>query len=423
MVWATSGAVLLLVLTGWLAWRIRHQSHRARRAEAERVRLTSQLQQAQRMESIGRLAGGVAHDFNNLLTVINGYAEILQADDRMSEEQRSHLLQIAQAGGQAANLTQQLLAFSRKQVIQPRPLNLNAVVEDITTMLRRLVGEDIELTTVLEPGLAPVMADPSQMHQVLMNLVINSRDAMPKGGRLRIETANVVVDARAAAAHAEASPGRHVTMSVADTGAGIDRETLGHIFEPFFTTKGKGEGTGLGLSMVYGIVTQSGGWISTVSEPGLGTTFTVYLPQVEAEAEVHPAGAAFPEQVSGSETILLVEDQPSVRRLASSVLRGCGYRLIEAENGEEALQAAADFSGTIHLLLTDVVLPGMTGKELADRLLTARAGMKVLFVSGYAEDVIAHRGVVNAGIRYLPKPYAPHVLAVKVREVLNQPEA
>jgi len=237
---------------------------------------------------------------------------------------------------------------------------------------------------------------------------------------LRIETANAVLDARDAATHPEAAAGPHVMLSVSDTGAGIGHETLGHIFEPFFTTKGKGEGTGLGLSMVYGIVKQSRGWISVSSEPGRGTTFTVYLPQVEASADVREAADRSPEKMSGTETILLVEDQASVRRLTASVLRGCGYRLIEAESGEEALRAATGYPGTIHLMLTDVVLPGMTGKDLADRLQAARPDMKVLFASGYAENVIVHRGVINPGIHYLAKPYAPHALAVRVREVLDQ---
>jgi signal transduction histidine kinase/ActR/RegA family two-component response regulator len=430
MIGATVGAVSLLLLATWLTLRIRHQRNRLVRAEAaqrageeERSRLADQLQQAQRMESIGRLAGGVAHDFNNLLTVISGYTDMLLAEESLTDDQRAQLRQISAAGTQAANLTQQLLAFSRKQVIQPRPLNLNTVVQDTSTMLRRLVGENIELTTDLEPGLQPIMADPSQVRQFLMNLVINGRDAMPGGGKLVIKTANVVVDDAAAATHPEAAPGAYAVVSVSDTGVGMDAETLGHIFEPFFTTKAKGEGTGLGLSMVYGIVKQGKGWIATASQPGRGTTFTVYLPQIQAEPSILAEAPGTASNRSGTETVLLVEDQASVRSLAASVLRGFGYRLIEAESGEEALAAAGRDPSEIHLLLTDVVLPGMTGKDLADRLKDTRPRMKVLFTSGYAEDVIAHRGVLSPGIRYLPKPFAPNVLAKAVREVLDRAHA
>ena len=420
MIGATAAAVAMVLLTAWLALRIRQQSQRARRAEEDRTRLADQLQQAQRMESIGRLAGGVAHDFNNLLTVINGYAELLQDDEQLSDDHRTQVRQVSEAGRQAANLTQQLLAFSRKQLIEPRTLDLNAVVRSMTTMLGRLVGEDIELTTALEPDLAPVMADQGQLHQILMNLAVNARDAMPTGGALRIETAPVVVGASGVAGHPDAVPGAYVSLSISDTGVGMDADTLKHIFEPFFTTKGRGEGTGLGLSMVYGIVKQSKGWIATASEPGKGTTFTVFLPQAVQRASLGPAPEVSPQRVSGHETILLVEDQPGVRHLAASALRARGYKLIEAESGEDALRAAAAYASTIHLLLTDVVLPGMTGKELAERLTRVRLDMTVLFTSGYAESVIVHRGVLEPGIRYLPKPYAPHVLAMKVREVLDQ---
>jgi signal transduction histidine kinase len=282
LAFTAAGAVVLLIVTGWLAVRIRRQSYRARLAEAERARLAEQLQQSQRIETVGRLAGGVAHDFNNLLTVINGYADMLQADHSLADEQRAQVIQIAEAGGQAANLTQQLLAFSRKQVVQPRVLNLNDVVGDVARMLRRLVGEHIELTTALDPMLHPVMADPGQLRQVLMNLAVNSRDAMPAGGRLRIETANVTVEATEAAAHPHAAAGPHVVLTVADTGSGIAPDVIGSIFEPFFTTKARGEGTGLGLSIVYGVVRQNGGWITVDSEPGRGTTFRVHLPRVTA---------------------------------------------------------------------------------------------------------------------------------------------
>jgi signal transduction histidine kinase/ActR/RegA family two-component response regulator len=417
---AIAGTALLFVLAAFLAWRTRQQSLRAMRAEAERSKLKDQLQQSQRLESIGRLAGGVAHDFNNLLTVINGYAELLEAEEGLTDDQKAQVAQIAEAGGQASNLTQQLLAFSRKQVIQPVSLQLNAVVEGIAPMLRRLVGEDIELTTTFEPNLASVMADPAQVHQVLLNLVVNSRDAMPRGGRLRIDTANVVVDEADAALHPGARPGPHVMLAVSDTGTGIDRDVLAHIFEPFFTTKGKGEGTGLGLAMVYGVVQQSHGWITVSSEPGAGTTIRIYLPPAEGHGEAPTSDRTHPARATGTETILIVEDQASVRHLAVSVLQQCGYQLLEAESGEDALRVASARPAPIHLLLTDVVLPGMTGKDLAEQLQAARPGMKVLYASGYAEDVIVHHGVVNPGIRFLPKPYPPHVLAAKVREVLDQ---
>jgi signal transduction histidine kinase/CheY-like chemotaxis protein/ABC-type amino acid transport substrate-binding protein len=389
-------------------------------AEEEKAKLEEHLQQVQRMESIGRLAGGVAHDFNNLLTVINGYAELLLTGDRLTAIQQNQLSQVKKAGNQAASLTQQLLAFGRRQIIQPRMLNLNTVVQDTQDMLRRLVGEDIEIITVLDPNLASIMADPGQMNQVLMNLVVNARDAMPKGGKLLIETANIVLDASYAATHPEVTPGRCILLTVSDTGVGIDKDDLPHIFEPFFTTKGKGEGTGLGLSMVYGIVRQSQGWIWPYSEVGKGTTFKIYLPQIQLSEGAGEATAAGAELISGVETILLVEDQENVRTLAAAILRKCGYRMLEAVHGEEALSVAQNHLDGIDLLLTDVVLPGMTGKELADRLKALRPEMKVLFSSGYTEDVIVHRGVLNPGISYLAKPYTPQGLAAKVREVLDQ---
>jgi signal transduction histidine kinase/CheY-like chemotaxis protein len=414
----TAGLTLFLFAAFAVSWRIRSQSLRARQSEAERARLSDQLQQAQRMESIGRLAGGVAHDFNNLLTVINGYADLLQDDDRLADDQRAQIAQIASAGGQAANLTQQLLAFSRKQVIEPRPLDLNAVISDLTSMLRRLLGENIALTTSLAPNLALVNGDPTQLRQVLMNLAINSRDAMPRGGQLRIETANVVIDASVASASHEAVPGPCVRLIVADTGAGMDREVLARVFEPFYTTKGKGEGTGLGLSMVYGIVRQSHGWVTVTSEPGSGTSFTVYLPQVAACPLVPSAAEAADHESCGTGTILLVEDQASVRQFAMAVLRDRGYTIIEADSAEQALALADTHAGPIDLLLTDVVLPGLTGKDLADRLVAQRPALTVLFASGYAESVIVDRGIVTPGLRFLQKPYAPHELAGKVREAL-----
>jgi two-component system, cell cycle sensor histidine kinase and response regulator CckA len=422
MIAATTAALSLLLLTAWLADRARRQRKRALRAEEERNRLEAHLQQAQRLEGIGRLAGGVAHDFNNLLTVINGNAELLAADDTLPAPHRAGLLQIGDAGRQAARLTQQLLAFSRKQIIQPKPLNLNAAVDGIKEILQRLVGEDVELASALEPNLALTLADPTQMHQVLMNLAVNARDAMPNGGKLEISTANVSLEPGDPAIAPDGAPGDYVRLSVADSGLGIDEETLRHIFEPFFTTKGKGEGTGLGLSMVYGIVRQSKGWIVARSRPGQGTRFDIYLPRADETAQEVKAPEGGGSHAPGAETILLVEDQASVRKLAATVLRRCGYQVLEAPDAEEALVASRNHPGPIHLLFTDVVLPAMNGKELADRLKGERPDLKVLFASGYTDEVIAHRGVLMPGIRYLPKPYGPGILAAEVRKALDRPD-
>jgi len=391
----------------------------SKRAEDARARLEEHLQQAQRMESIGRLAGGVAHDFNNLLTVINGYSDMLLTDPAVPEAHRPDLQQIREAGAQAASLTQQLLAFSRKQAVQPRLLNLNAVVKDIRDMVQRLVGEDIALTTSLDPAPARVMADAGQIHQVIMNLVVNARDAMPRGGRLSIETRSAQLSATEVASDPELTPGVYVVLAVSDTGIGMDPATRQHIFEPFFTTKGKGEGTGLGLAIVYGIVRQNRGWIHCDSVPGQGSTFSLYLPAADPAEPGTDGVEVAPGQMRGTETILLVEDQANVRQLAATVLRGCGYRILEAGDAEAALAVAGNRDLRIDLLLTDVILPGLTGKDLADRLQDLLPGLTVLFMSGYTEDVIAHRGVINPGLHYLPKPFTPRGLAEKVRKVLD----
>ncbi len=393
-----------------------------KRAEEERIQLIEQLQQSQKMESVGRLAGGVAHDFNNLLTIINGYLELLLSDPSLSDTHRRQLSQVQDAGQQAANLTQQLLAFSRRQVIQPKTVNLNRLIQETEEMIRRLIGEDIEFVLHLDTDLPLIKADPGQMHQVLINLVANARDAMPKGGTLRLQTKYVVLDADDCVAHAEATPGPHAVLSVSDTGVGIEAADLPRIFEPFFSTKEKDKGTGLGLSMVYGIIKQNQGWIQTCSELGKGATFEIYLPKAPeeeecVESEAKPASSSM---ASGKETILLVEDQPSVRSLAVTVLSGCGYRILEAAEGQDALRIADDFPGKIDLLLTDVVLPGMTGKELADRLIVRRPETKVLFVSGYTDDIIAYHGVLQDGVAYLAKPYTPRIISDKVREILDQ---
>ena len=386
----------------------------------DRVHLQEQLHQAQKMEAIGGLAGGVAHDFNNLLTVINGYGELLASQLSGDETLRGHVEQIRKAGERAAALTQQLLAFSRKQVAQPRPIDLNEIVLEVLGMLRRSMGDDIVIESRLSPGLDAVMADPAQLHQVLVNLAINARDAMPLGGQLVLETSNVELAAEQLGAHAEATPGRYVQLVVTDSGVGMDAETQKRIFEPFYTTKGRGHGTGLGLATVHGIVRQNGGWIWVYSEVGRGTTFKLFLPRIDAAAMPGQAQALAPDgDLRGAETVLLVEDQEAVRHLAARVLRSYGYHLLTAGHGQEALAAAAAYDGPIDLLITDVEMPGMSGSELAERLLAARAGLKVLYTSGYTEDVIVRRGVLKAGVSYLSKPFSPRVLAAKVRELLG----
>jgi hypothetical protein len=393
-----------------------------KRAERERARLEADLQQAQKMESVGRLAGGVAHDFNNLLTVINGHSDLMLGRLNEGDPLRNSLAEIRKAGGRAADLTRQLLAFSRKQIVEPEPVDLNHLVAETRDMLERLAGEDIELVTALAPGLGPVMADPGQLHQVLLNLVVNAKDAMPGGGSLTIETANVDLDQGYAAAHFEIPPGPYVLLTVSDTGTGMDEETREHIFEPFFTTKGVGKGTGLGLSTVYGIVRQCEGWIWVYSEPGQGATFKIYLPRVEQT----PAAAApppAPGPLRGTETVLVVEDQEDVRRLTVEILKNYGYRVLEAALGGDALLLAEQHPGPIHLLLTDVAMPRMTGKELAGRLEPLRPRMRVLYMSGYTENVIAQRGTLDPGVAYIPKPFTPEALALKVREVLGPPQS
>jgi PAS domain S-box-containing protein len=391
-------------------------------AEKEKARLEEQLQQSQRLKSIGRLAGGVAHDFNNLLTVINGYSsmvmETLPAHDPLCEP----VQEIFDAGERAANLTRQLLAFSRKQVIAPKLLNLNALVSELVKMLRRLVGEDVSVVTRLDSSVDPVFVDQSQMEQVLMNLTTNARDAMPGGGELLIETQNVLINEEYASTHVGAKAGEHVLLAVSDNGVGMSPETLERAFEPFFTTKPRGQGTGLGLAMVYGIVEQNGGWIFVYSEPGKGTSFKIYLPGVrDGDATALDTGAERPVVLDarGSETVLIVEDQAEVRRLAVEALRRYGYRVIEAASGEEALALAGSLPEEIHLLVTDVVMPGITGPVLANRLTSARPQLKVLYMSGYTENLVARQGILEEGTLYLQKPFTAGVLAARVRAVLE----
>ncbi|MBI4545823.1 MAG: PAS domain S-box protein [Gemmatimonadetes bacterium] len=386
----------------------------------ERKRLEREFRQAQKMEAVGRLAGGIAHDFNNLLTVIRGRADLLLAELPGEDPGRPDVDEIAQAADRAASLTQQLLAFSRKQVMQPRLLDLNAVVSNLQRMLRRLIGEDIEIATDLDPTLGKLRADPGQMEQVLMNLVVNARDAMPRGGTLSIGTRSVEVEERQARAHAGAHPGRHALLWVGDTGVGMDRDTLSRIFEPFFTTKEKAQGTGLGLSTVYGIVSQSGGWIDVQSEPGRGTRFDIYLPLAgDAAAEAPRGGPPAAEPGGGGETVLLVEDEDAVRSLARRVLERRGYTILEARTGAQALDLARQYNGAIHLLLTDIMLPQMSGHELAGQVAEVRPGLKTLYMSGYGTVDATALPVIEAGRDFVEKPFTPATLARKVREALG----
>ncbi len=386
----------------------------------ERRQLEDQLRQAQKMEAIGRLAGGIAHDFNNLLSVVLTYSNLLAqglaSDDRM----RADLAEIERAGQRAAALTRQLLAFSRQQVLEPRIVDLNEVVLNMDRMLRRLIGEDIELVTRPGSGLRPVRVDPGQIEQVLMNLVVNARDAMPQGGKLTIETANVDLDSAYARDHVGARPGPHILLAVSDTGTGMDKATLARVFEPFFTTKEKGKGTGLGLSTAFGIVSQSGGSIGVASEPGKGTAFRVYLPESrDARGGESPAKTAQPMTLAGNETILLVEDEEQVRTLVRTILGDRGYAVLESQDGDEALRIGAEHSGPIHLLLTDVVLPGMSGRILAEKLAARRVGVKVLYMSGYTDDAAETSRILAPGVHFLQKPITPEALTRKVREVLD----
>jgi two-component system, cell cycle sensor histidine kinase and response regulator CckA len=377
-----------------------------------------QLRQAQKMEAIGRLAGGVAHDFNNLLTVIRGYSRML-LDRAAGHEFRNGLERIDDAADRAASLTSQLLAFSRRQLLQPKVFRLNDLVQNLEKMLRRLMAENIEMRTVLAPDLGPVRADRSQIEQVIMNLVVNAGDAMPKGGKLTLETSNVYLDEAYAQRHQTVQPGRYVLLAVTDTGTGIDPEDLSHIFEPFFTTKEFGKGTGLGLSMVYGIVKQSGGNIWVYSEPGRGTSFKIYLPLVNAAIDLLSVGSSANANSRGTETVLLVEDDEQVRELAREALSASGYNVLVAETPDAAISVCRTNKTRIELLLTDVVMPRISGPELAVQLTQIRPELKVLYMSGYTAQAIVHHGELDANTFFLQKPFTPSSLSAKVREVLN----
>jgi PAS domain S-box-containing protein len=380
-----------------------------------------QLRQSQKLEAIGQLAGGIAHDFNNLLTVITGYSELTIRRLPTEDPLRQNIEEVKKAGDRAAGLTRQLLAFSRRQVLQPKVLNLNGVVSELEKMLRRLIGEDIGLWPVLESDLGSVKADPGQIEQIIMNLAVNARDAMPLGGKLTIETANVYLDEDYAKKHIAVIPGPYVMLAVSDAGTGMDSRTRARIFEPFFTTKDAGKGTGLGLSTVYGIVKQSGGNIWVYSEVGQGTTFKVYLPRVDEGAEEYSRRSESEETFEGAETILVAEDEEMVRKLAVQVLVMHGYQVLEAANGGAALLICERHKEPIHLLITDVIMPEMSGRELADRLAQLRPEMKVLYMSGYTDNAIVHQGVLDEGANFIQKPFPTNALSRKVREVLDAP--
>jgi signal transduction histidine kinase len=385
----------------------------------ERKILEEQFVQVQKMDAIGQLAGGMAHDFNNILQAIAGYCEFLE--QKLPEENQEYVAEIAKAAKRASSLTAQLLAFSRRQVLSLQVVNTKDIILSMHNMLERLIGENIELRTFIDPKTSNLLADPGQMGQVLLNLAVNARDAMPSGGKLTIETSNRVLDEAYVHDHPGAKAGQYVRIAVSDTGHGMDREVLSRIFEPFFTTKTQGKGTGLGLSTVYGIVRQSEGYINCYSEVGKGTTFTIYLPMTKEEADkpmVSPSATTPPR---GTETILLVDDDSAVRNIARVAMENAGYAVIEASAGEEALSKVLARSISVPLLVTDVVLPRMSGKELAHKLKETHIGVRVLYISGYPSNVISHHGILEAGLDFLQKPFSSTELLAKVRQILDRP--
>jgi nitrogen-specific signal transduction histidine kinase/ActR/RegA family two-component response regulator len=392
---------------------------RAARLRRERIRLEEQFRQAQKMEAVGRLAGGVAHDFNNLLTVITGYSDLLLSKREIPQNQRTLLEEIRRSAERGGALTGQLLAFSRRQPMQTRLIHLNELVLQIETLLRRLIGEDIEVVTI--PAAAPdlVDADPGRLEQVIMNLAVNARDAMPDGGKLTIETGTVHLGESFSAKRLGVTAGPFVTLSVVDTGIGMDEETRSHLFEPFFTTKSAGRGTGLGLATAYGIIRQSGGAIAFLSEPGSGTTARIYLPQAQPEGVEGHAEVASHDRLEGGETILLVEDEARVRKLIVDVLTARGYRVLEATRGEEAIRLCRVHEGAIDLSVVDVVMPEMSGPDLIRQLTPLKPQMRVLYISGYTDEAIVHHGILRSGAAFLQKPFLPEALLRKVREVLD----
>ncbi|MBW2121321.1 MAG: PAS domain-containing protein [Deltaproteobacteria bacterium] len=399
---------------------LRKTNERLQREIAERKQTEEQLLWSQKMETVGRLAGGIAHDFNNLLVTIQGNTELVMMEPGLEEWVRNRLEEVFKACSRAAKLTQQLLTFSRRQIVEPKVVNLNKIILDMGKMLPRLIGEDVEVVSLPGEALGMVKVDPGQLEQVIVNLAVNARDAMPQGGRLAIETANVTLDEGYARQHPGVTPGGYVMLAISDTGAGMADEVKEHIFEPFFTTKDVGKGTGLGLATCYGIVKQSGGNIWVYSEPGLGTTFKIYLPRIDGQGEAMERHSREGYPPRGSETVLLVEDELSVRNVTAGTLRAQGYTVLEASDGKEALAVARQHRDRrIDLLLTDVVMPQMGGRALAERLLAERPDTKVLFFSGYPGEAIVHHGVLDRGSAFLQKPFSPAGLAWKVREVLD----
>ncbi len=390
-----------------------------KRAEEERKKLEAQLQASQKMEAIGCLAGGIAHDFNNLLSVILGYTEFALVELREGDPLKDDLLEVQKAGNRGAQLIRQLLAFGRKQLVQPVPLNLNQVSAGVESMLQRILGEDIEFVQALAPDLGLVRADQGQIEQVLMNLVVNARDAMSEGGKLTIETSNVEIDDARAARHVAMKPGRYIRLAVTDTGCGMDERTKAQLFEPFYTTKEKGKGTGLGLSTVYGIVKQIGGIIWVRSELGRGSTFEIFLPRESSLKVTSTRLRAVTRQPTGTETILVVEDEEAIRKVAVRALESAGYRVLSAASAGDALQISSQHTGAIRLLLTDMVMPRMSGRALAQEMEQKQPAVKVLYMSGYADNEFIHHGVVDEGVHFIGKPFTTTDLAHKVREVLD----